>query len=85
MREEISFWFREKRDREREREGREKKSNLSPTISRGVAGRNLVGREIKLLYTTRAMRGYWNNKILPRSKVQVFMETEKRQCPEKSL
>ena len=42
------------------------KSNLSPAISHGFAGRNLTGRELKLLYATRATRGYWNHKILPR-------------------
>ena len=70
--------------RERERERREKKSNLSPAISRGFADWNSVGRELKLLYATRATYGYWNHKISPKSKVQFFTEIEKMQCPEKS-
>ena len=70
--------------RERERERREKKSNLSLAISWGFAGRNSAGRELKLFYATRATRGYQNHKISPRSKVQVFMETEKMRCPGKS-
>ena len=52
-------------ERERERE-RGKKSNLSPAISRGFAGRNSIRRELKLLYATRATRRYWNHKISPR-------------------
>ena len=36
---------------------REKKSNLSPAISRGFAGRNSASRELKLLYATRATCG----------------------------
>ena len=57
---------------ERERERREKKSNFSPTILRGFVGRNSAGRELKLLYKTRATRGYQNHKISPRSKVRVI-------------
>ena len=56
----------------------------SPAISRGFAGRNSVSRELKMFYATRAMRGYQNHKILSRSKVRVFTETEKRRCPGKS-
>ena len=62
---------------ERERE-RGKKSNLSPMISRGFDCRNSAGRELKLLYATRATRGYWNHKISSRSKVRVFTETKKK-------
>ena len=62
---------------ERERE-RGKKNNISPAISRGFAGRNLAGRKLKLLYVTRATHGYRNHKISPRSKVRVFIETEKK-------
>ena len=51
---------------ERERERKEKKSNISHKISRGFAGRNSVGRELKLLYATRATRGYQHHKISPR-------------------
>ena len=51
---------------------RGKKRNLSPVISRGFAGWNSTGRELKLLYVTRVTRGYQNHKISPRSKVQVF-------------
>ena len=69
--------------REREREEGEKKQ-ASSAISRGFAGRNSASRELKLFYATRAARGYWNHKISPRSKVRVFMETEKRRCPGKS-
>ena len=61
-----------------ERERREKKSNLSPAISLGFAGRNSVSQELKLLYATRATREHQNNKISPRSKVRVFMKTKKR-------
>ena len=71
------FFLREKRDRERESE-RGKKRNLSPAISRGFANRNSAGRELKLLYATRATYGYHNHMISPRSKVRVFMETEKK-------
>ena len=70
--------------RERESDEGEKKQ-ASPTILRGFAGQNSAGRELKLLYTMRATRGYWNHKISPRSKVQVFTKTEKRQCPWKSF
>ena len=68
---------------ERERKRREKKSKL-PAISLGFAGRNSAGRELKLIYATRATRGYRNHNILPRFKVRVFTKTEKRQCPGKS-
>ena len=68
------FGLREKRDRERE----ERKANLSLAISRGFVYRNSAGRELKLLYATRAMRGYWNHKISSRSKVQVFTKIEKK-------
>ena len=71
------------REKERERErgkksnisltiSRGKKSNISLTISRGFVGQNSAGRELKLLYTMRATRGYWNHKILLRSKIRVF-------------
>ena len=70
--------------REREREEEEKKRQASPVISRGFTGRNSEGRELKMLYATRAMRGYRHHKISPRFKVWVFMETEKMQCPGKS-
>ena len=69
--------------REREREEGEKKQ-ASPAILRGFAGRNSAGWELKLLYTTRAMSGYWNHKISPRSKVRVFTKIKKRRCPRKS-
>ena len=65
------------RERERERE-RGKKMNLSPAISQGFACRNWAGRELKLLYMTRATRGFQNHKISPRSKVWVFTKTEKK-------
>ena len=64
--------------REREREREERKANLSSEISWGFTGQNSVGRKLKLLYATRATRGYWNHKISPRSKVRVFMKTEKK-------
>ena len=67
--------MREREERERERG---KKSNISPTISRGFAGRNSAGRELKLLYALRATRGYRNHKISPRFKVWVFTKTEKK-------
>ena len=63
---------------EKERGREERKSNLSPAISQGFAGRNSIGRELKLLYATRAMHGYWNFKISPRSKVRVFTEINKK-------
>ena len=47
-------------------------------ISRGFVDRNSAGRELKLLYATRATRGYWNHKISSRSKVWVFTKTEKK-------
>ena len=72
------------REREREKERREKKNNLSLAHSPGFADRNSTGRELKLLYATRATRGYRNHKISPRSKVWVFTKTEKRRCPKKS-
>ena len=56
----------------------ENKANLSSEISRGFAGPNSAGRDLKLLYAMRATRGYWNHKISPRSKVRVFMKTEKK-------
>ena len=71
------------RETEREREEGEKKK-ASPAILQGFAGRNSADWELKLLYATRATRGYWNHKILPRSKVRVFMVIEKRQCLRKS-
>ena len=71
------------RERERERDEGEKKQ-ASPTISWGFAGKNSADRELKLFYATRAMRGYRNHKISPRSKVRVFTETKKRRCPMKS-
>ena len=59
-------------ERERERGGGGggggKKSNLSPANSQGFVCRNSAGRELKLLYSTRATRGYRNHKISPRSK-----------------
>ena len=63
---------------ERERERRERKANLSPAISRGFASRNSASQELKLLYTTRPTREYWNHKISPRSKLQVFVKTQKK-------
>ena len=42
------------------------KNNLSPAISQGFVGWNSIGRELKLLYATRATHGYWNHKISPR-------------------
>ena len=63
-------------ERERERE-RGKKGNLSSVISRGFTGRNSASRELKLLYATRATRGYWNHKISLRSNVKVFTKKEK--------
>ena len=68
------------RDRERERE-RGNKSNLSPMISRGFSDRNSTGRELKLLYATRAMQVLESQDF---TKVRVFMETRKRRCPRKS-
>ena len=53
--------------------------------SRVFVGRNLTGRELKLLYAKRTTCGYLNHKISPKPKVQVFPETDKRRCPEKSL
>ena len=79
----ISQFGLKKNVRERERGGRKKKQ-ASPAILQGFTDRNLVDRELKLLYATRAMRDYWNHKILPRSKVRVFTETEKMRCPGKS-
>ena len=79
----ISQFGLELNVREREREEGEKKQ-ASPAILQGFAYQNLAGRELKLLYATRATRGYRNHKILPRSKVQVFTEIEKRRCPRKS-
>ena len=79
----ISQFGLKKNVRERKREEGEKKQ-ASPAILRGFAGQNSVGRELKLLYATRAMRGYQNHKISPRSKVRVFKETKKRRCPGKS-
>ena len=46
--------------------------------------RSSSDREVKSVHATRAMRGYQNNKFLPRSKVRVFTETEKRRCPGQS-
>ena len=57
---------------ERERESRKEKANISSTISWGFTDRNSTGRELKLLYEMRAMHGYWNHKISPRSKVSGF-------------
>ena len=71
------------RERARERDEGEKKQ-ASPAISRGFASQNSAGRELKLFYATRVMRGYRNHKILPRFKVRVFTENKKRQCPGKS-
>ena len=70
-------------EREREREEGEKKQ-ASPTISLGFAGRNSAGRELKLIYATRATHGYRNHNILLRFKVRLFTKTEKRQCTGKS-
>ena len=72
----ISQFGLEKNIRERDREEGEKKQ-VSPTILRGFSNRNSVGRELKLLYTTRATRGYRNHKIWPKSKVRVFTESRK--------
>ena len=69
--------------REREREEGEKKQDSS-AISQGFSSRKLTSRELKLFYATRAKHGYRNHKISPRSKVRVFMKTEKRRCLEKS-
>ena len=66
------FGLREKRELERER----RESPHSLYDLRRLSGRNPSSQDLKLLYTTRAMRGYWNNKISPRSKVRVFMETD---------
>ena len=81
----ISNFGREQNVRERESEDGEKKKQASPVILRSFVGWNSASRELKLLYATRATRGYKNHKISPRSKVQVFTETEKRRCPGKSL
>ena len=67
--------------RERVRE-REKQSSLFD--SRDFVGRISLGQELKLIYATRATRGYQNHKIHPRSKVRVFTKTKKRWCPVKS-
>ena len=56
----------------------------SQAISRGFASRNSTGRKLKMFYVTRVMRGYQNHKILSRSNVWVFTETEKRRCLGKS-
>ena len=81
----ISQFGLEQNIRERERERREKnKKQASSAILRGFASQNSAGRELKLLYVTRATRGYRNHKISPRSKVQVFTETEKRRYLGKS-
>ena len=66
------------RDSGRDRE-REKQSSL--LYSQDFVGRISLGQELKLLYATRATRGYRNHKISPRFKVRVFMKTEKWQCP----
>ena len=79
----ISQFGLEQNVRERERGGRKKKQ-ASLAILQGFAGRNSIGRELKLLYTTRATLGYRNHKISSRSKVRVFTETEKRRCLGKS-
>ena len=73
----ISQFGLEQNVREREREEGEKKQ-ASPAILRGFANRNLASRELKLLYATRATRGYQNHKILPWSKVQVFTKNREK-------
>ena len=70
-------------ERERERE-REREIQASLFDSRDFIGQNSAVRELKLIYATRATRGYQNHKILPRSKVWVFTKTEKRWCLVKS-
>ena len=60
----ISQFGLEPNVREKERGGRKKKQ-ASTTILRGFASRNSTGRELKLLYATRDMRGYRNHKISP--------------------
>ena len=54
------------------------KKQASPAILRGFANRNSTGQGLKLLYVTRVTRGYRNHNISSRSKVGVFIETEKR-------
>ena len=72
------------REKERERERERRGSQASLFDSRDFVGHSSIVQELKLLYATRAMRGHRNHKILPRFKVWVFPETEKRRCPEKS-
>ena len=75
----LSFWSQPNRKRESKREReRERERQSSLFDSRDFVGRISLGQELKLVYATRATCGYQNYKILPRSKVQVFMETEKR-------
>ena len=70
------FGLREKSERERERG--ERKENMSSTISRGFAGRNSAGRELKMLY---AMKSYaWVLESQDFSKVQgsIFHGNQKK-------
>ena len=70
------------RERERDKERREKKSNLSPAISRSFTGRNSVGRELKAAMRDESYA--WVPKSQDFSKVKVFLKTKKRRCPGKS-
>ena len=63
-------------ERERERERKEKQP-FSGDFT-GFCRSELAGRDLKLFHVARVTRGYRNHKISPRSKVRVFMETEKK-------
>ena len=79
MREEVSFWSREKRDIEREKE---KEREESKPLSGDFTGfcRSELGRP-RVKAALRDESYAWVLESQDFAKVRVFMETEKRQCP----
>ena len=78
MREEISFWSREKRDREREREERKPFSGYFTEFCWSELGRSRVKAALH-------DESYaWVLESQDFVKVRVFMKIEKRRCLEKS-
>ena len=72
------FGLRPNRNTHREREREKRESQASLFNSRDFASHSSIVQELKMLYVTRATRGYRNHKILPRFKVRVFTKTDKK-------
>ena len=51
---------------------------MSSTISRGFAGRNSAGRELKMLYAMKSYAWVLESQDFSKSKVRFFTETKKK-------